>query len=216
MFGERFDHALVFAHGLHRGQKRKVAGVPYICHLLGVAALVIEDGGGEDEAIAALLHDSIEDQGSHYPGGKEQLRADIGRDFGAEVRRIVEACTEDYVHARERHTDRRAQWRAFKEAYVEHIRAADAAVRRVSCADSLHNVRAITADHRRLGDEIWKRFRTKTPDDQLWFYDLLARAFLETGGGRLAGELDRAVGEMFEEAGRSRPAVGQAIAGWRK
>ena len=94
VFSERFDDALAFTHQLHRRQVRKTSGVPYIAHPMSVAALVIEDGGSEDEAIAALLHDSLEDQGRHYPGGVAQLAQDIGARFGEEVLRIVQACTE--------------------------------------------------------------------------------------------------------------------------
>ena len=82
VFSDCFAQALAFAHQLHRRQTRKTSGVPYVAHLLGVAALVIEDGGSEDEAIAALLHDSLEDQGAGYPGGVERLSEEIGERFG--------------------------------------------------------------------------------------------------------------------------------------
>jgi (p)ppGpp synthase/HD superfamily hydrolase len=203
-YSEVFDRALVFAHSLHRNQKRKVSGTAYICHLLGVAALVIEDGGSEEEAIAALLHDSLEDQGASYPGGHEGLRADIEKEFGTKVLRIVSACTEDYLLPERPPGDRNAQWRALKQAYLDHMRAADASVRRVSCADSIHNVRALTRDYRRMGEEVWKRFRTKSRNDQIWFYGMLARVFFEGGVG-LAEELDRAVAELCRETGAARP-----------
>jgi (p)ppGpp synthase/HD superfamily hydrolase len=93
-FSERFEQALAFSHQLHRRQQRKASGVPFIAHPLSVAALVIEDGGTEEEAIAALLHDSLEDQGCHFPGGAEALAAEIERRFGSDVRRIVESVTE--------------------------------------------------------------------------------------------------------------------------
>jgi len=207
MLSDAFDSALVLAHELHRRQKRKVSNVPYISHLLAVASLVIEDGGSEDEAIAALFHDSIEDQSHRYPGGREQMRQDLERKFGPEVVRIVEACTENYLEQAARGGDRRARWRTLKEAYLRRLRSADLSVRRVSCADSLHNVRALIEDHRRMGEKIWLRFRAKSREDQLWLYDALAHVFLETGTGRLAEELNRAVDELCREAGVSRPAL---------
>jgi (p)ppGpp synthase/HD superfamily hydrolase len=206
MFTPNFDRALIFATELHREQTRKLSGVPYVSHLLAVAALVIEDGGSEDEAIAALLHDSIEDQAKRYPGGGMRLREDIRERFGPEVLRIVEACTEDYLDASPNPGDRRAQWRSLRKAYINHLRAADPKVLRVSCADSLHNVRSMAMDYRRLGDKIWERFRTRSRDDQLWAYDRLARAFLETVTGPLAGELNRAVDDLFRATGVERPA----------
>src|SRR5215831_5892905 len=102
---------MVFAHQLHRKQRRKTSGVPYVAHLLGVAALVIEDGGTEDEAIAALLHDSLEDQGRYYPGGSGALAAEIEARFGGEVRRMVEALTESASDEGPRIADKRERWR---------------------------------------------------------------------------------------------------------
>src|SRR5262245_29743115 len=128
--GERFERAMVFAHQLHRKQRRKTSGVPYVAHLLGVSALVIEDGGSEDEAIAALLHDSLEDQGRQYPGGVDALTAEIETRFGAEVRRMVEALTERPSEEGKGITDKRERWRAHKRAYFRQIREAAADVRR--------------------------------------------------------------------------------------
>src|SRR3954447_25367848 len=91
VFSDRFESALTFAHQLHRKQTRKTSGVPYVAHLLGVAAIVIEDAGTEDEAIAALLHDSLEDQGRHYPGGVPALAIEIEQRYGHNVREMVEA-----------------------------------------------------------------------------------------------------------------------------
>ncbi|MBI1898126.1 MAG: HD domain-containing protein [Acidobacteria bacterium] len=200
MFSARFDRALALAHELHRKQKRKTSGVPYVAHLLGVCALVIEDGGSEDEAIAALLHDAIEDQ-STYQGGRARLAARIEREFGGEVRRLVEALTETSGPGEHGIRDVRERWRAHKRGYIEQILSADAAVRRVSCADSIHNVRALIRDHRRSGDAIWERFRTRSRDDQLWGYAIVARAFMEAGGGPLAEELRHAVEELWRECG---------------
>ncbi len=201
MFSERFDSALAFAHRLHRRQRRKTLGAPYIAHLLGVTAAVIEDGGSEEEAIAALLHDAIEDQARHYPGGAPALARAIEDEFGAEVLRLVEALTERPDASEQGISDRAARWRAHKNAYIRQIVTADARVRRISSADSLYNVRSLTRDYLRMGDEIWNRFLTRSRDDQLWAYGAVARALVEAGGGTLAGELDRAVDELYRVTG---------------
>ena len=204
MYSERFDRALVFAHELHRRQKRKTSGAPYVAHLLGVAAAVIEDGGSETEAIAALLHDSLEDQSRHYPGGENALARRIETEFGAEVASLVEALTERPSPEERGLSDRRARWRAHKEAYVRQIRSANASVRRISSADSLYNVRSLTRDYLSMGDELWTRFLTRSRDDQLWAYDLLARVLLDSGAAPLAVELNRAVDELFAVTGVAR------------
>lgn len=206
MFSERFEEALVFAHQLHRKQKRKTSGAPYAAHLLGVAALVMEDGGSEDESIAALLHDSLEDQSHVYPGGAEALALEIGRKFGASVLGMVEALTERRSLEERGIRDKRERWRVHKETYIRQIRSADPSVRRISCADSVYNVRSLTRDYLRMGDELWTRFLTRSRDDQLWAYDAVARAMLAGGGGPLAEELSRAVDELYRIAEVSRPA----------
>lgn len=196
-FSERFEDALAFAHRLHRKQKRKTSGVPYVAHLLGVCALVIEDGGSEDEAIAALLHDSLEDQSYDYPGGGAALAAEIQARFGPEVLRIVVACTERGSPEERRIRDRSERWRAHKQSYIEQIVTEDAAVRRVSCADSIYNVRSMSRDFRRMGDRLWSKFLTKSASDQLWAYDALARALIKRDrSSGLAAELRRAVDEL--------------------
>lgn len=193
MYTARFEEALVFAARLHREQLRKGRRVPYVSHLLGVAALVIEDGGGEDEAIAALLHDAIEDQGDRYPGGRAALRREIEQRFGAAVLDLVNACTDDDNCPDK--TDP-AAWRPRKQACLDHIPHLSPAARRVSCADKLHNARCLAADFREHGDRLWERFRTRSAADQLWYYDQLAAAFQPAGPGRLARELARAVAEL--------------------
>ena len=193
MFSERFEEALAFTDRLHRKQRRKTSGAPYIAHLLGVAALVIEDGGTEDEAIAALLHDSLEDQGRYYPGGSPGLAAEIEARFGGEVRRMVEALTERSTEESRRIADKRERWRAHKLAYFNSIQAADFAIRRISCADSLHNVRSLLSAYRAMGDQIWTRFATARGEDQVWAYRSAAEAFQEAGAGGLAQELIEAV-----------------------
>jgi (p)ppGpp synthase/HD superfamily hydrolase len=192
-FHPEFEAALAFATRLHAGQTRKQTDIPYISHLIGVAAIVLEYGGNRDQAIAALLHDAIEDQSGDYTGGAARLRADIRERFGAEVLRIVEGCTDT-------DSEPKPPWRERKEAYIAHLRASDDAVRLVSCADKLHNARAIVSDLRVLGDALFDRF-TGGKAGTLWYYGALADTFLQRGERRLAGELDRTVRIMRRLAG---------------
>jgi (p)ppGpp synthase/HD superfamily hydrolase len=141
--GELFAKALTYAFEAHRTQIRKGTGTPYIAHLLGVAALVIEDGGDEEQAVAALLHDAVEDQ-----GGRARLE-DIRANFGLAVAAIVEACSDSDV------VGPKPPWRERKEKYLEHLETAPPAVLRVSAADKLYNARAIVADYRALGEGLW-------------------------------------------------------------
>jgi (p)ppGpp synthase/HD superfamily hydrolase len=189
MLTDRFGEALAFAFGLHRDQYRKGTSVPYVSHLLAVTALVLENGGGEDEAIAALLHDAIEDQGDSYLGGRPGLRGEIESRFGNTVLNIVNGCTDDDGFSK-------SDWRGRKQAYLDHIRGADLPVRRVSCADKLHNARSVLSDYRRVGNALWTRFRTKNPEDHLWYFNELANVFTESQTGSLAEELCRATGEL--------------------
>ena len=178
----RFEAALTYATHLHRDQTRKGTDIPYVGHLLGVASLVIEDGGSEDEAIAGLLHDAVEDQ-----GGAPRLE-DIRTRFGEGVAAIVAGCTDA-------DTTPKPPWRQRKEAYLAHLREATADVLRVSAADKLYNARAILADYRALGEALWPRF-SEGRDEILWYYRSLVAIFLERGPTRLAGELARAVAEL--------------------
>lgn len=145
LLGPRFREALTYASELHECQPRKGTEIPYLAHLLSVAALVLEDGGDEDEAIAALLHDAVEDQ-----GGKPTLDAIRSR-FGERVAHIVEACSDT-------DTWPKPPWRERKERYIEYLEAACPGVLRVSLADKLHNARAIVLDYRQMGDPLWSKF----------------------------------------------------------
>ena len=178
----RFAEAMVYAMTLHTNQRRKGSNEPYIAHLLGVTALVLEDSGDEDEAIAALLHDSVEDQ-----GGQETLSAIRAR-FGERVARIVEGCTDADVIPK-------PPWRERKERYIAHLWHAPADVRRVSLADKLHNARAILRDLRACGEALWERFNGGKAGT-LWYYRTLATVFLETHSGPNADELARVVAEI--------------------
>ncbi len=178
----RFEEALVFAARLHAGQTRKGTSIPYIAHLLAVTSIILESGGNEDEAIAALLHDAIEDQGG------ASTREEIRRRFGNTVVEIVNGCTDADVIPK-------PPWRARKEAYVAHIREAPASVRLVSAADKLHNARAVLADYRELGNSLWNRFNGGK-EGTLWYYRSLVDAFHEAGLTPLIEELDRVVSEI--------------------
>jgi (p)ppGpp synthase/HD superfamily hydrolase len=164
MLTRRFVDAVEYAAHAHAAQTRKGTDIPYLSHLLAVAALVLEDGGSEDDAVAALLHDVVEDQ-----GGWSRL-FDVRDRFGDHVGDLVEACTDYDVK-----TDR-DPWPERKQRYVDHIAEMPEAVRRISLADKLHNARTILRDHRAHGEQVWERFNAGR-DAQLWYYRALADAF---------------------------------------
>jgi (p)ppGpp synthase/HD superfamily hydrolase len=178
----RFEEALAYAARLHATQRRKGTDVPYVSHLLAVASLALESGADEDEAIAALLHDAVEDQ-----GGAPTL-AEVRRRFGDRVAEIVAGCTDA-------DTVPKPPWRARKEAYLAHLPAASRSVRLVSTADKLHNARAILLDYRAHGEALWARF-TGGREGTLWYYRALIAAYRAAGGGPLVDELDRTVSEL--------------------
>jgi (p)ppGpp synthase/HD superfamily hydrolase len=200
---ERFNEALVYAHNLHRTQPRKGRDIPYIGHLLGVASLVLENGGDEDMAIAALLHDAVEDQGG-LP-----RRDEIAKKFGERVTKIVMGCTD----SDEIDPHNKKPWCERKVAYIEHVKhEADPDVLLVSVADKVHNSRAILADHFESGDPCFDRFSGRK-DGTLWYYRSLVDAFrhAETrhqddsasgvGRRRLTHELERVVTELESRCG---------------
>jgi (p)ppGpp synthase/HD superfamily hydrolase len=178
----RFEEALVYATRLHAGQLRKGSGVPYVAHLLGVASLALEHGADEDEAVAALLHDAVEDQ-----GGAPRLE-EIRARFGERVARIVAGCTDADVIPK-------PPWRERKERYIAHLAEADASVRLVSAADKLHNARAILSDYRTHGETLWQRFKGGR-DGTLWYYRSVVEAFRAFGSTPLTDELARIVDEL--------------------
>jgi GTP pyrophosphokinase len=204
MLTERFDRALLLTSELHRKQKRKTSGAPYLSHLLGVCSLVLEDGGSEDEAIAALLHDAVEDQGVAYPGGENALRSRIAEEFGPEVGRLVDALTERPTVETAAIRDKHARWRAHKQAYIDQILSYDLPVRRISCADSLYNVRSLISGYRSMGERLWTRFMTRDATDQLWGYSAISRAFVRAGGTGLAAELEDAIEQLHRITGYER------------
>jgi (p)ppGpp synthase/HD superfamily hydrolase len=187
--GPRFEEALVFAAQKHRGQSRKRTDVPYVAHLLSVSALVLEAGGDEDLAIAALLHDVVEDCGG------APVLDEVRRCFGARVASIVAGCTDNAGSAK-------PSWRARKEEYLRHLRLADEDVRLVSAADKLHNLRSVVAGYRQVGDAVFERFAGRR-DGTLWYYRALAAEFRRGARNELMEDLDRALGELEELLARS-------------
>jgi GTP pyrophosphokinase len=183
----RFDDALQYTHEVHRGQARKGSGTPYIGHLLGVASIVLDDGGSEDEAIAALLHDAAEDH-----GGRERLE-EIRTRFGDAVARIVEDCTDSWE------TPKRS-WIERKRGYMDRARTLPGPSLRVAAADKVHNAYAILRDLRNVGDEVWTRFNAPA-DDVIAYYEGLVRSFRHSGGGKLVEELERIVKGIQREMG---------------
>jgi (p)ppGpp synthase/HD superfamily hydrolase len=179
---KRFTEALTLACDLHRAQSRKGTQIPYVAHLLGVASLALEHGAMEDEAIAAVLHDAVEDQGG------AATATVIENKFGKPVADIVRACSDTDVLPK-------PPWRERKEAYIAHVRTAPSSVRLVSACDKLHNARAILSDYREHGESLWDRF-TGGREGTLWYYRTLVEAFSAHGRTRLIDELDRVVTEL--------------------
>jgi (p)ppGpp synthase/HD superfamily hydrolase len=182
MLTERYADALQLAWRLHDGQLRKGTSIPYISHLLGVSSLALEHGATEDEAIAALLHDAVEDA-----GGKPTLDMIRAR-FGEAVADIVDGCTDSYVEPK-------PPWRARKEDYIAHLAAASRSVRLVSNSDKLHNARSILSDLRVLGPSVWTRF-TAPKEGTLWYYRALVAAFASHGRTHLVNEFDLVVTDI--------------------
>lgn len=182
MLSVRFTEAFTFATQLHVRQTRKGSGVPYIAHLLGVASIALEYGASENEAIAALLHDAIEDQGG------ATTREEIRRRFGDTVTAIVDGCTDS-------ETTPKPPWRQRKEAFLARIPTASASVRLVSAADKLYNAWSILKDYRLLGEAVWERFKGGK-DGTLWYYRALVKAFRSVEVTPLIEELERVVDEL--------------------
>lgn len=182
MLTKRFEKALIFAVQLHAKQKRKQSKVPYIAHLLGVTGLVLEDGGDEDQAIAALLHDAVEDQ-----GGLPTLE-EIRRKFGPNVADMVLALSDS-------HTTFKPRWRHRKEDYIASLRKASSGVIRISLADKVYNARSTLRDVSLEGNKAWKKFHGGK-DGTLWYYRELIYAFQEHGESYLLREFINLVEDL--------------------
>lgn len=183
MLTTKFEKAVRFALKLHQHQLRKGTTIPYISHLLAVASLVLENGGAETEAIAALLHDGPEDQ-----GGQKTLRK-IEAKFGQAVAEIVAGCTDAW-------TEPKPAWRKRKEDYLTHLLKASPGTLLVSAADKLHNARSILIDYREVGESLWSRFNAGK-EGTLWYYRSLVTAYQKANAPqKLLAELDRVVSEL--------------------
>ena len=184
---ERLYQALQFTFKLHGRDARKASSVPYMAHLLAVCALTQQDGGDEDEAIAALLHDALEDKPD------ETSREEIGQLFGEKVLKIVELSTDTPAEYR---GGVKPRWRERKEYYLAHIRTSNPELLRVTLADKVDNARAIYSDYQRLGEDLWKRFNAGR-EDQIWYYESAVDAFKTAGvHGPLLEELERLVSQI--------------------
>ena len=190
--GERFTSAVGFAREKHHGDVRKCTRIPYLSHLLAVASLAIEDAASdlqlddrfEDIAMAAVLHDVVEDTPVSV--------SEVADRFGPEVARIVQACSDA-------ESTPKPPWRERKEAYIEHLEDADQAVLCVALADKRHNARCIVNDAAELGPEFWKRFNAG-PDQQIWYYTSVTEVLTRRRPGSAADELCRTVDRLCELA----------------
>lgn len=180
----QFSKALVYAELKHHNQVRKGGDIPYIGHLMTVAALVINDGGSETQAIAALLHDAVEDQGG--PATLEEIK----NNFGDDVARIVSECSDTDVEPK-------PPWRERKQAYINHLAEVGQDTLLVSVADKLDNARSMLRDYHEHGPKLWERFTRKNPQDHLWYYGELLNAYRKRGlDSWMVDELDRVVKEL--------------------
>jgi (p)ppGpp synthase/HD superfamily hydrolase len=181
----RFLEAVALAQELQGSERRSGTGMPFLAHLFVVTGLVIEDGGDEDQAIAALLHDTVED------GGGRPLLERIEAGFGARVARMVEELS-DTIDG-----DPDTPWIDLKARYLGRLEACDdEGTLRVALADKVHNARAIVRDYRYEGHVIWERFTEKTAQQQLWYSRQLAQFFTRKRPGPLADDLREAVDEL--------------------
>jgi len=188
--GPRFEEGLLLAARLHAGQVRKLSGAPYVGHLLGVCATVLAEGGDEDEALAALLHDAVEDQGGLA------TRDDIARRFGPRVAEIVDGCSDATETPK-------PPWRERKEAHLARLADASASVCLVEAADKLDNVRALAREYRRHGPAVWSHFRGGR-DGTLWYYRAMLDVLRRGAPADMVAELEQAVRALEQLA-----AVGQ-------
>jgi len=186
LYSERFTKAFAYAARLHARQTRKGTNKPYIGHLMSVASIVIAYGGDEEMAIAALLHDVVEDA-----GGEKRLR-EIRNKFGKRVARIVDGCTDTYK-------DPKPPWLQRKKDYIARVAGEAEDTRKVSAADKLSNVRDILEDVRAGGVKAFERFTGKK-EGTLWYYRTLVQVFREAGTNPLVEELDRVVTELEKAA----------------
>ncbi len=185
MYGPRFESALAFASSQHHGQTRKGSGAPYITHPIAVASIVGQYGGDEDQAIAALLHDVLEDC--------DVTREQVAARYGERVAMIVDACTDTTETPK-------PPWRARKEAHIAKARTQPADVKLVMAADKMHNAITILRDQRRpsVGADVWTRFTADKPE-VLWYYRAMSDALAEGWDDELAAELRNIVDHLHDD-----------------
>ena len=200
LLGTRFVQAIDYARQLHI-ETRQGSGVPVMAHLLGVASLVMGEAGhvrfavSEDMAIAALLHDAVEDH-----GGAVRLK-DIEYNFGPDVARMVEGLSDTFAAD----PSEKEPWEERKWAYVDRLEKEPLDVQLISAADKLYNARTILDDYRKIGPEVWTRFK-RGRDLQLWYFRTLLGVFAKSATNRIVEELGRVVGELERiSAGEIRP-----------
>ncbi len=183
MYGARLVSAVEFACTHHSGQRRKGSGAPYVTHPMAVASLVAEFGGDEEQAIAAMLHDIIEDC--------DVMREDVAERFGERVAEMVEACTDTDATPK-------PPWRPRKEAHIAHVRGLTPDKKLVIACDKLHNARSIVTDRHRssVGEVVWTRFRADRVD-VIWYYKAMAEALRDGWQSEVLDELDRTI-DAFE------------------
>jgi (p)ppGpp synthase/HD superfamily hydrolase len=186
---ERFEEALLYASRVHANQKRRGTRIPYLAHLLGAANIAITFGADENEAIAALLHDAIEDQ--------QVPHAELVERFGSRVANIVRGCSDSEALPK-------PPWRERKERYVARLGRASRSARLVCAADKLDNARALLADYRAHGDKIWRKFNGGR-EGTLWYYRAVASALRAREETPLVAELDAVVAELERLASRAAP-----------
>ncbi len=184
----RFAAAFALAWAVHGTQWRKKTGIPYMAHVMSVAALALENGADEDVAIAALLHDTVED--SVDGAATHEVIED---QFGERVAGIVLACSDAVAVPGLPKPD----WQERKEAYLHHLdHDADADVLLVSACDKVHNARSILSDLGTDGDAVWQRFTVSDPHAQLWYYTTVAEILQRRLPGPLTDELGRIVEDI--------------------
>jgi (p)ppGpp synthase/HD superfamily hydrolase len=185
-YSDRFRDALVYAFDMHRTQVRKGSDIPYITHLLSVAASVGEYGGSEDQAIAGLLHDAAEDQ-----GGQATVE-DIRQRFGDAVATCVAACSDTFEEPK-------PAWRPRKEKHIAKLRAMPPDIKLVVAADKLHNARSMLRDYRMVGDTLWDRF-TADRDSTLWYLKEMRVALCDGWEHPILQEFGSVIEQLEEEA----------------
>ena len=178
----RFERAFIIANQLHYHQRRKATGAPYITHLLSVASLVVENGGDENQAIAALLHDAAEDQ-----GGLATLEL-IRNHFGERVAEIVAGCSDTFETPK-------PPWRIRKENYLAELKNADPDIVLVSLADKLHNARSLVQVYKDIDDQVWERFNGGK-EGTLWYYRSLVEIFQKRSDSQMVDELTNLFSEI--------------------